>query len=339
MTTLHILSSPHNPVTPRDRVDPFSTATFKYIRYMKELGWNCVHYGVSGCEVDCETVICLDTVHSDRLANIVEYNNRAAVEISKRKKKGDFVLCFYGDENRRAAEFNKDLYIVEPSIGYTAEAVFAPYRVFTSYAQMHYYYGTQKKLMTPNWFDDVIYNPVTPGEFTYREQKEDYFLYFGRVIDTKGVSIAIQATEAAGKKLIVAGPGRLEDLGYKTVPDHVTVAGVCDVEQRRRLMAGARAIIGPTHYIEPFGNMVVEGYMSGTPAITTDWGGFTETVVNGVTGFRCREFRDFVTAIFQIGTIDPRDCLNWAMNNCEDRTVHRKHDHYLKRIQSENFYR
>jgi glycosyltransferase involved in cell wall biosynthesis len=339
MSTLHILSSPYSPVHPDNRVDAFSIAVFKFIKHMTRLGWNCLHYGINGCQVECETVICLDALAADNAKNIKLYNQNAAFEIAKRKKAGDFVLCFYGDENKEAAEFNKDLKVIEPSIGYSANAVFAPYRVFVSYAQMHYYYGMKGMLMNPSWNDAVIYNAISADEFDYTEEKDDYILYFGRVVESKGLHIAIQATEAAGKKLVIAGPGNLNELGYSSIPSHVTIAGVCNVEQRRKLMSKARAIIGPTYYLEPFGNMIAEGYMSGTPAITSDWGAFAENVVHGVTGFRCREFREFVDAIHNIGSINPSDCRDWAMKNCEDSVVHAKYDQYLKKIQAGNFYR
>jgi glycosyltransferase involved in cell wall biosynthesis len=339
MSALHILSSPYSPVHVNNRIDAFSIAVFKFIKYMSGLGWNCIHYGINGCQVDCETVICLSTLDLDNARNIKLYNQNAALEIAKRKQPGDFILCFYGDENKGAAEFNKDLKIIEPSIGYSANAVFAPYRVFVSYSQMHYFYGMKGMLLNPSWNDAVIYNAISAHEFDYTEEKDDYVLYFGRVVESKGVHIAIQATEAAGKKLIIAGPGNLAELGYPSTPAHVTVVGACNVEQRRKLMSKARAIIGPTYYLEPFGNMIAEGYMSGTPAITSDWGAFAENVVHGVTGFRCKEFREFVEAIHNIGSIKPSDCRAWAMKNCEDTVVHAKYDQYFKRIYADNFYR
>ena len=130
---------------------------------------------------------------------------------------------------------NPDCKWVEPSIGYRASGVFAPYRAFTSYAQMHMFYGERGMLMNPSWFDVVIPNPFTVDEFEYKEDKEDYFLYFGRVIEEKGIHLAIQATEKLGKKLIIAGPGDLRHLGYNKVPDHVEVFGVADAEQRKQL--------------------------------------------------------------------------------------------------------
>jgi glycosyltransferase involved in cell wall biosynthesis len=339
MTTLHILSSPYNPVHINNRINPFSISTIKFINYMSQYGWDCIHYSIPGSEVNCKTVQCLDTIDSNNDTNITLYNNRAGQEIAQRKKPGDMIICMYGVENKGAADANIDLKIIEPGIGYTIDAIFAPYRVFASYAQMHMYYGNKDMVQNPSWFDTVIPNGITATEFDYTEEKDDYFLYFGRVIPSKGIDIAIQATEAAGKKLIIAGSGSLGDLGYRSIPEHVKLAGSCNADQRRQLMSRAKAVIGPTYYVEPFGNMIVEGYMSGTPAITTDWGGFTETVVQGVTGYRCREFREFVNAINNIDRINPRVCRDWAMANYEDSVVHEKLNNYLKKIQQSEFYR
>lgn len=332
MLTLHILASPHSPVHISNRVDPFSIIVFKYIEHMTRLGWNCIYYSVVGSHVECESVQCLDSLDLEYDDRVVQYNRKAATEISTRKSSGDLVLCFYGSENKDAALYNNDLIIVEPSIGYRTDAVFAPNRVFVSYAQMHYYYGSRNMLMNPSWNDAVIFNPISKDEFTYSEDKDDYFLCFGRVIPEKGIHMAILATQAAGKRLIIAGPGDLSNLGFSQTPDHVELFGVCNVEQRRNLMSKAKAILGPTYYIEPFGNMIVEGYMCGTPAITTDWGGFVDTVVDGVTGFRCREFKEFVSAINRIDTINPEHCRKWAEENCDDYIVHKKHNDYLKKI-------
>ncbi len=334
MSTLHILSSPHTAVNLNNRIDPFSPIVFKYIKYMNELGWKTIHYGIEGCDVPSETVICGDGSVDNGTYNTEVYNHNAAKEIANRKKPGDLILCFYGSDNWGAASEHKDLKIIEPSIGYSADAVFAPFRIFASYAQMHYYYGKTNMLMKPSWTDRVIYNAITPDEFDFKLIKDDYILFFGRVIETKGIHIAIKATEIAGKKLIVAGPGNPKCVGFNKIPSHVEFIGIADIEKRRSLMSNAKAIIAPTLYIEPFGNMIAEAFMSGTPAITTDWGGFTESVINGVTGFRCRSVEEFAEAIDKINSIDSYNCRKWAIDHCEDKVVHLQHHRYLQMVQN-----
>ena len=339
MPTLHILSNPEKPAHIDNRIDAFAVAVVKFIQNMQQYGWDCIYYGIPDSQVDCETIMCLPYIYNDHQTNISLYNKNAGEEIAKRKKPGDIICCFHGWENRLAAEANSDLPIVEPYIAYDHTAVFAPFRVFVSYATMHMYYGLHNMLMTPSWYDAVITNGFTPEEFEFNTNKQDYILYFGRVVESKGINIAIQATERTGKRLVIAGPGELTDLGYKEIPEHVSCVGLCDAEDRKILMRNAKAIIGPTYYVEPFGNMVVEGYFSGTPAITSDWGGFTENVVHGVTGYRCREMRDFVNAINNIDKIDPYACRAYAEENYSEKVVYKKYHEYFLKVSTRNFYR
>ena len=105
-------------------------------------------------------------------------------------------------------------------------------------------------------------------------------------------------------------------------PPNVEVIGYADVEKRKELLAGAKALIQASYYNEPFGGCVVEAYFSGTPVITSDWGAFPETVVHGVTGYRCRTMDHFVWAAKNIEKIQPKACYEWAMKNYSmDRVV------------------
>jgi glycosyltransferase involved in cell wall biosynthesis len=314
-----------------NRVDPFAVHGFKYIKYLSQ-HFEMVHYGIPGAQVDCEHVDIPTTP-----TEIKRFNELAGEEIRKRASDGDIIACFFGVDNQLACEMNPNCKAVEPSIGYRANGIFAPYRVFTSYANMHMFYGERGMLMNPSWFDDVIPNPFTVNEFEYCEQKEDYFLYFGRVVEEKGVHLAIQATERLGKKLIIAGPGSLQSLGYSKTPDHVEMFGVANAEQRKELMRKAKCLIGLTHYVEPFGNMVIEANLSGTPSITTDWGGFTETVLEGKTGYRVRDFKSLLTAMDSIDKIDSCDCRAWGLN-FSDEIVHMKHKQYLNKVIKNQFY-
>jgi len=329
---IHVLPNPHRTTTSvYADADPFAIIVHKYIHNLKHK-YEFIHYGLEGSDVDCE--------HHSLPKNLEEFNREASKLIAERKSPGDIILCFYGTDNRDATIDHQDLKIVEPVIGYTPGAIFAPFRVFESYSHMAYYYGTRDMLMSPSWWDAVIPSGKNPNDFIYNEQKDDYFLCFGRVTKEKGIDLAIQATDRAGVRLVIAGPGDLKSMGYNKIPKHVTFTGVCDVEKRKFLMKNAMGIIGPTHFLEPFGNMVVEGYFSGTPAITSDWGAFTETVVQGKTGYRCRLFRDFVEAIDKVksNAINPKDCYDYAMKNYTHDVVYDKHDKYLQRLIMGDYY-
>ena len=334
---LHVLANPHGITDLRYRMEPFGIAVAKFITNMSKLGWEMTHYGHELSQVDCKNVVVVsaseipppsqDTLFPHNPAVAKLFGQRANQILSTRVKPGDAVLCFYGSDHSDAVQNLSNVLIVEPSIGYRAEAVFAPYRVFTSYAQMHYYYGKNNMLHNPSWTDGVIPNSFTPSEFEYRDNKADYLLYLGRVSGEKGIDIAIKTAAATGRRLIIAGPGHIE-----SVPAGVEMFGYADVEQRRTLLAGAAALIAPTYYIEPFGNIVVEAAMSGTPVLTTDWGGFTETVVPGVTGYRCRSLQEFTAAVDKLNDIKPWNCRAWAMEHYSDQVVHDQFDQYFKRI-------
>jgi glycosyltransferase involved in cell wall biosynthesis len=347
--TLHILTNPSGIVDPKYRMEPFNIAALKFIENMTDRGWNIVHYGHESAVVNCESEICVTNqefpppsdndmlLHQPRLMSI--YNERATKHIQRRKKPGDMILCFYGLANKPTADAHRDLTVIEPSIGYPADTVYAPYRAFVSYAQMHYFYGVNKMLLTPSWFDAVIPNSFTPEEFKYSDKKDDYFVYLGRVNFDKGVDLCIQVTKFLGKKLKIAGPAEnLQHLGYDRVPDHVELLGYVNAEQRADVLSRAECLMAPTHYIEPFGNIVAEAQFCGTPVLTTDWGGYVDSVDPGKTGFRCRDFGSFIQAARQIHTIKSEDCRSWAEANFSDAVIHDKFDQWLEKIHRNDFY-
>lgn len=330
MHTYHVLGVPHTVSSTKFNACAYTQKVVKFGRMMKALGHKVIHYGHEDSDLECDEHVSVLTnddfeksygthdwkskffkFDTGDYAYQTFYKN-AIREVEKRKGKNEFILPFWGSGVRPICDAHPDLICVEPGIGY-AGGFWARWKVFESYAIYHAYCGMNRVgHCNQDWYEVVIPNYFDKKDFTFNDKKEDYFLYLGRVYDGKGVNIAIQATEQAGVKLVVAG--QKED-GYN-LPPHVEYVGYADMEKRKELMANAAASFLPSMYVEPFGGVQIENLLSGTPTITTDWGAFAENNLHGITGYRCRSMGDFVEAIkrVQAGEIASKNCRVWGEN-------------------------
>ena len=128
-----------------------------------------------------------------------------------------------------------------------------------------------------------------------------------------------------GARLIMAGPGDY-------IPSYGEYIGPVDSNKRADLMGKAIAVIAPTIYIEPFGNIVPEAHLCGTPTITTDWGAFVETNVHGFTGYRCRTLDEFCRAAEDVKSLDTLAIHNHAINKYSIDVIKYEYDKYFNRL-------
>jgi len=253
-------------------------------------------------------------------------NAKVAAEIAKRAEQKDFICVIGGYAQKQIADALPHMITVEFGVGYGG--TFSKYRVFESYAWMHTCYGAAT-MGNPHdadgsWWDAVIPGYLDPAMFPFRADKDDYYLFIGRLVDRKGYRIAADVCFDLGARLIVAGQG--------TPPLGSEYVGVVGPEERGKLMAGAKAVFVPTIYVEPFGNVNIEAQACGTPVITTDWGAFTETVVHGATGFRCRTFGEFKRAAIDAQYLDPHTIRDRAVSKYSLETIGRKYEEYFTRL-------
>ena len=346
----HILGLPHTVTSKEYNACAYTQKVYKFGKMMTARGHEVIHYGHEESDLPCTehvTVVTNDDLkiaygNYDWRKNFFKFDTNdhayktfyanAIREVGKRKQKNDFILPFWGAGTRPVCDAHPDLITVEPGIGY-AGGHWARFKIFESYAIYHAYYGLDSVgTCKQDWYDTVIPNYFDPEDFTYNDKKDDYFLFLGRVYEGKGVNIAVQATEAIGAKLIIAGQNSLKQMGYTETPAHVTELGYADVETRRNLMANAKGAFVASLYTEPFGGVQVECLFSGTPTITTNWGSFTENNIHGVTGYRCTTFEQFTWAAKNIGNIKPQACRDFALNNFSLDVVAQKYEEYFQSV-------
>jgi len=154
-----------------------------------------------------------------------------------------------------------------------------------------------------------VYSGINLDDFIYREKKENYFLFLAKVSwKVKNVNLAIKLAKVMGFKLIVAGGWRL------SFRRNIKFVGEVDDKEKAGLLAGAKALIFPTNWQEPFGLATIEALASGTPVITTNKGAMPEVVTADV-GFRCDTFEEFKEAINRVDEISPRKCRERVEKN------------------------
>jgi len=345
----HLLGLAHLETHKRNSACAYTQKVVKLAKMIKDHGHTLYFYGVEGSEVACDEFIQVSTQEIlsrtygdyDRSTQFFQHNpsdlahqtfNANAIQgIYERMQPRDILLCPMGNYQKPISDAVK-LVTIEPGIGYTG--VFCTNRVFESYSWMHYVYGLQKT-EDGVWYDAVIPNYFDPEDFPFQPEKQDYLLYFGRIIGRKGVQVASEVAKATGNQLMIVGQGSLDNPreGIKLSEEkHIIYQPAVGPEERAKLLGNAKAVLMPTYYLEPFGGVNVEAQLCGTPVITTDWGAFPETVLHGVTGYRCRVFEEFCWAVKHISDIKPEMCRKWAVDNYSMERIGNMYETYFQRV-------
>lgn len=346
----HILGLPHTQTVSWWGTCAYSQKVLKLCSMLHKLGHEVYHYGTEGSIVDCTEHIDVQTEKALKEQfgddwkinhNFVpgdayhrEWYKNAAKGIDKRLRNRDFILCMWGAGHEPVLDLIPEVQnraqIVEPGIGYGVECMinrdkYITYRIFESYTWMSYCLGRTEPLeqglfsVTPN-YDVVIPNYWNPEDFKFSNQKEDYFLFFGRITSTKGALTAAEVCKHAGVKLVVAGQRQDGDAQFDPY-DNIEFIGFVDNDKRAELMSKARAVFTPSQFHEPFGGVAVEAQMCGTPVISSDWAVFNETVLHGVTGYRCRTLDQFIYAVNNVDNLDYDLVYEWAQNFSTDKVA------------------
>jgi len=340
----HVLSIPVHPTRKEITLCAFTQKVYKFCTEMTRRGHTVYHYGHPDSQVSCTehiNVVSRETYNKDykkqawqtllsqEIDNEThrEFNANAAKEILKRHKNpNEFVLAFWGFGHKTACEKVQDrLIVVEPSIGY--DSIFAAHRVFESYAQLHKLLAASK-LHHPSYTDHVIPPGFNPNDFEFSAQKEKYLLFLGRITDGKGVCIADELSRALRWPIKFVGPHNLKTSLRRDNP-YAEYIPTVSTEERKHLLKNAKALIMPTLYVEPCGWAMMEAWFSGTPTLTTDWGGPSEYNLHRRTGFKCRTLNEFYHAATLIDTINPEYCRRYAESNFNIKDIMNQYESYF----------
>lgn len=339
---LHVVSLPHTQTTRSFSWCAYTEKVRKFGSILRAAGHEMVLYAGSDNEAVCDEHVEVVTEgdlrrwfdgvwNTDNVfdqwdpaaACWSEMNLHAIDAIRDRIQPGDGIGIIGGRCQEAIAEAFPDHPALEWGIGYSG-VLTDSFRCYESRAWQHYVAGTLAD-DDGHFFDTVIPNSFDPTDFTFNAEKDDYLLFIGRMTPRKGLAIVSEL--AKEHRVITAGQGDLR-------VDGAEHRGLVRGDERAELFARARAVLVPTTYLEPFGGVAVEAQLSGTPVITTDFGAFPETVVQGVTGFRCSMLADFLAAVDQVDELDPHACRDHALTNYTLAAVAPQYDRWLRQIET-----
>ena len=147
-----------------------------------------------------------------------------------------------------------------------------------------------------------VHNGIDPGDYRFNAEKEDFLLFLGLASrSVKGVDRAERIARMTGRRLVIAGGRRLN------LSRNIRSVGLVDDVRKKDLMSRASALLNPIRYDEPFGLVVTEALVSGTPVLASPLGSMPELITPEV-GFLCEDEDAFAAAVQRVDEIDSHAC-------------------------------
>ncbi len=189
-----------------------------------------------------------------------------------------------------------------------------------------------------NWAGRV-HNALRIGDWPFRTEKSDYALFLGRFTADKAPHLALEAAHAAGIPLVLAGKcNEPPEQAYfdravrplLTENDHVF--GMADAAAKRKLLSEARCLLFPVQWEEPFGMVMIEAMVCGTPVVALRGGAVAEVIVDGVTGRICDDPAELPVAVKEVQDYDPAACRAHVAAHFGEDTLGRGYEQVYRRV-------
>lgn len=135
-------------------------------------------------------------------------------------------------------------------------------------------------------------------------EREDYFLFIGRLTEEKGIRTLLKAASLYNFKFVVIGEGPLakEVEDFARHNPETTYTGQLPKEAVIDHLRRCKALIFPSTWFEGFPVTIIEAFSAGTPVLASDMGGMKEIIQDGVNGlhFKAGNENDLAAKIIEL---------------------------------------
>nr|WP_238258163.1 glycosyltransferase family 4 protein [Methylobacterium gnaphalii] len=156
----------------------------------------------------------------------------------------------------------------------------------------------------------VVHHGIARDRYDASLAAGEHLAFVGRMTDQKRPDTAIRVAREAGLPIRLGGTIDVGNPGYfdrevrPLLGDDAVYLGPVDDAAKGALLGGARALLFPIDWPEPFGLVMIEAMACGTPVIAWNRGSVPEIVEDGVTGFVVSSEAEAVAALARVGEID-----------------------------------
>lgn len=169
-----------------------------------------------------------------------------------------------------------------------------------------------------------VHNGIDPKEVAFQpDAKTESYLFLSKTSwKVKNLAGAMRLCSVADVPLRIAGGNRPFGLRLEALfRSRFIWEGKVSGEKKANLLTTARGLVFPVLWSEPFGLVVVEALMAGTPVLAPRRGSLPELVHSGV-GALLESEEAWIEALKRpCGYWDPRQCREWALSRFHYRNM------------------
>lgn len=183
----------------------------------------------------------------------------------------------------------------------------------------------------------VLHNFVNSDDYYFdnNPKHDDYFLYFGRIEEIKGIDSLINAFSELPYKLLVVGGGAYLDSMLDKIAqyDNISYLGFMNGDELKDVVRKATGVIVPSIWNENCPMNVLEAKSLGRPVIGSSIGGIPELIRHNIDGYcftpgNVDEIKHFVEKV-----VEEHECLSLAARqDVIDRFSHNAYYNKLTKI-------
>jgi glycosyltransferase involved in cell wall biosynthesis len=167
----------------------------------------------------------------------------------------------------------------------------------------------RRPLKEANYVGTVLHG-LPADLLTPQPSTPSYLAFLGRICPEKRPDRAIRIARAAGIPLKIAAKIDRADAEYfesvikpMIAGGGVELVGEINEEQKPAFLGGARALLMPIDWPEPFGLVMIEAMACGTPVIAYNHGSVPEIIDDGVNGFIVEDEMSAIAAVRRLPSI------------------------------------